>query len=237
MSPGGKLRELDNGAFLHQVQDQFYTKFVKAIRDAGYKGPLCGSPWQAPAMVPEYYNLLSDGEVGFIDRHDYFGDPDIAATMLDKPGSGYLSMGLQQVDGRPFGVSEWITSYPMMFQADGPVIMAAYGLGLQGWSSSYEFHSEVSYDDGAWFAPSAGTQPYGIWNVDAPTQLGQFPALARMIYRGDVKEGDVISTRRTSPDEIANDKFSFTDVTDSKGDVKSTERLLSAGSRWPRDAA
>jgi hypothetical protein len=221
MDAGAKQRELDNGAFLHDVQDQFYTKFVAAIRGTGYKGPLCGSPWQAPPMVPEYYNLLSDAEVGYIDRHDYFGDPDISATMLSKPGSGYLSMGLQQVDKRPFGVSEWITSYPMMYQADGPVIMAAYGLGLQGWSSSYEFHSEVSYDNGGWFAPTAGAMPYGIWNVDAPTQLGQFPALARMIYRGDVQEGAVISTRRVSPDEIAHDKFSFVDNAEQKGDVKS----------------
>ena len=36
-----------------------------------------------------------------------------------------------------------------------------------------------------------------------PTQIGQFPTLARMIYRGDVREADVISVRRISPDDLA----------------------------------
>ncbi len=174
-SPGVRQRELDTASFLHDVQDQFYTKFVKAIRDTGYKGPLCGSPWQAPAMVPEYYNLLSDYQVGYIDRHNYYGEEDVFASMLSKPGSGYLSTGLQQVDGRPFGVSEWITQFPSLYQADGPVIMAAYGLGLQGWDSSYEFTSNVANEKGSWFAPNAGGLPFRLWYVDSPVQIGQFP--------------------------------------------------------------
>ncbi len=84
------MRLLDNALFLHEIQDKFYSKFVKAIRDAGYKGPLVGSAWQAMAMVPHYYNLLSDYEVGYIDRHDYMDRvPD--DTTLSQPGSGYLS--------------------------------------------------------------------------------------------------------------------------------------------------
>ena len=73
-TPGGqRTRLLDNAAFLHDVQNRFYGRFVKAIRATGYQGPLCGSPWQAPAMVPHYYNLRSDYLVGWIDRHNYFG--------------------------------------------------------------------------------------------------------------------------------------------------------------------
>jgi hypothetical protein len=50
-----RRRLLDTAAFLHHVQDRFYGRFVKAIRAAGYKGPLNGSPWQAPTMLPHYY--------------------------------------------------------------------------------------------------------------------------------------------------------------------------------------
>jgi len=64
-----RQRMLDNAAFLHCTQNKFYGKFVKAIRDAGYQGPLVGSPWQAPGMLPHYYNLRSDDLVGTIDRH------------------------------------------------------------------------------------------------------------------------------------------------------------------------
>src|SRR6202012_1012338 len=39
-----KARMLDNAAFFHSLQDQFYGKFVAAVRGAGYKGPLVGSP-------------------------------------------------------------------------------------------------------------------------------------------------------------------------------------------------
>ena len=54
-----------------------------------------------------------------------------------------------------------------------------------------------------------------------PTSLGQYPALARMIYRGDVKEGDVISVRRVSPADLAKGRFYFSDKVEQHGDVKS----------------
>ena len=67
---GARQRLLDSAAWLYKTQNRFYDRFVKAIRDAGYKGPLCGSPWQAPAMLPHYYNLQSDALVGYVDRHN-----------------------------------------------------------------------------------------------------------------------------------------------------------------------
>ena len=216
---GARRRLLDTAAFLHDVQDRFYGRFVKAIRDAGYKGPLNGSPWQAPAMLPHYYNLNSDYKVGYIDRHNYFdgNGPEMFASMLTKPGSGYLGSGLQQVVDRPFGLSEWIHVYPNVYAAEGPAIVAAYGMGLQGWDASYEFQSQA---DRRVFDDTAGGFPWGVWEADTPTSLGQFPTLARMIDRGDVKEGEVISTRRVSPADLAEGKFSFSDKVEQKGDVK-----------------
>ncbi len=207
---GARQRLLDTAAFLHDVQDRFYSRFVKAIRDAGYKGPLNGSPWQAPSMLPHYYNLNSDYQVGYIDRHNYFDGkgPEMFASMLTHPGSGYLGSGLQQVIDRPFGLSEWIHVYPNVYAAEGPAIVAAYGMGLQGWDASYEFQSQA---DRRVFDDTAGGFPWGVWEADVPTSLGQFPALARMIYRGDVKEGEVISVRRVSPADLAEGKFSFSD--------------------------
>ena len=216
---GARRRLLDTAAFLHDVQDRFYSRFVKAIRDAGYKGPLNGSPWQAPSMVPHYYNLYSDYKVGYIDRHNYFEGqgPDMFASMLTQPGSGYFSSGLQQVIDRPFGLSEWIHVYPNVYAAEGPAIIAAYGMGLQGWDASYEFQSQA---DRRVFDDIAGQFPWGVWEADVPTSLGQYPALARMIYRGDVKEGEVISVRRVSPADLAEGRFSFSDKVEQQGDVK-----------------
>ena len=43
-----------------------------------------------------------------------------------------LSTGLQQVASRPFSVSEWLAVHPQETTAAETVIMAAYGMGLQG---------------------------------------------------------------------------------------------------------
>jgi hypothetical protein len=230
---GTRRRLLDTAAFLHSVQDRFYSRFVKAIRDAGYRGPLNGSPWQAPSMLPHYYNLYSDYKVGYIDRHNYFEGkgPGMFASMLTHPGSGYFSSGLQQVIDRPFALSEWIHVYPNVYSAEGPAILAAYGLGLQGWDASYEFQSQASRRI---FNDIAGQFPWGVWEADVPTSLGQYPALARMIYRGDVKEGEVISVRRISREDLAEGRFSFSDTVEQHGDVKSfggsvPEEALAAG--------
>ena len=214
---GARQRLLDNAAFLHFTQNKFYQKFVKAIREAGYQGPLVGSPWQAPAMLPHYYNLRSDDLVGYIDRHDYFGGG-FADSLLATPGGGYLSSGLQQVANKPFGVSEWIHVYPSLYSAEGPVLMAAYGMGLQGWGASYEFQSTSQRPDAA--AAIVGNLPYGVWNADAPTQIGQYPILARMILRGDVATAPVISVRRVSPENLEKADFDFSDKVQQQGDIK-----------------
>lgn len=213
---GARQRLLDTAQHFHELQNKFYTRFVKAIRDAGYQGALCGSPWQAPSMLPHYLNLRSDALVGFIDRHNYFGGG-LFDTMLTKPGSGYLSTGLQQVADRPFGLSEWIHVYPSLYSAEGPAIMAAYGMGLQGWDASFEFQSQINRHA---FNDRVGWPPWGVWEADVPTQLGQYPALARMIYRGDVQESEVISTRRVSRDQLATGQFNFSDKVQQQGDIK-----------------
>ena len=216
LKSGERQRALDCAAWLHACQDKFYTRFVKAIRAAGYQGPLCGSPWQAPAMLPHYLNLRSDDLVGFIDRHNYFGGG-LSDTMLTKPGSGYFSSGLQQVADRPFSLSEWIHVYPSLYSAEGPAIIAAYGLGLQGWDASWEFQSQSAH---RLFSERAGWPPWGVWEADVPTQLGQFPALSRMVMRGDVQEAPVISTRRVSSKNLETGQFDFTDKVQQQGDVK-----------------
>jgi hypothetical protein len=167
-------------------------------------------------MLPHYANLRSDYLVGYIDRHNYFGGK-LLDSMLAEPGSGYFSSGLQQVADRPFGLSEWIHVYPSLYSAEGPAIIAAYGLGLQGWDASYEFQSQAGPHA---FGDRAGAPPWGVWEADVPAQLGQYPALARMIYRGDVKPADVISVRSVSPRELAAGEFSFSDQVFQQGDVK-----------------
>lgn len=229
---GGRQRMLDNAAFLHHTQEKFYATVVDAIRKTGYKGPIIGSPWQATGGLPHYYNLKSDANVGLVDRHNYFSG--VESSMLARPGSGYLGTGLQQVADRPFSVSEWIHVWPAMYAAEGPAILAVYGMGLQGWDASWEFQSGLRLRitrGGRNTTPlamrdlSGGREGdgYDVWNVDTPANLGQFPALARMIYRGDVTPGEVLSVRQVSDETLATGNFDFEDKvvqTGPRGDEK-----------------
>ena len=185
-----RQRLLDTLVFLYGLQCEFYDRYVQAMRDAGYEGETLGSNWQAGQALSHFYNLHSDGRVGTIDRHNYFGGGSTKAgatfnnaTMLHTAGSGTLSVGLQQAADRPFMLSEWIHVFPNEWGVEGPAILGAYGCGLQGWDVSYMFQNR----DSGGFSDRIGRD---TWDATAPQVLGIFPAVARQVLRGDVKEAD-----------------------------------------------
>jgi hypothetical protein len=184
--PQWKQRLLDTARFLHEMQNRYYMRYSEAIRATGYKGVIIGSPWFTPEGIPHYYNLLSDALVGPIDRHAYWGgskghalQPGSFAfpSMLESPGSALLKRGGEQVAGLPYLVSEWNCTLPNEWFSEGPFLVAAYGLGLQGWGGSFSY---------------AMDHFNSIYSTNTPPHLGQYPALARMLYRGDLKEADWI---------------------------------------------
>ncbi|WP_162340872.1 hypothetical protein [Cyclobacterium salsum] len=198
-----KQHVLDKLNFLFEEQAKFYQKFQKAVRDTGYKGTIVASCWQAGTGLSHLYNLYADYQVGMIDRHNYFGGGtghnlragEMSNTaMVSKIGSGLLGTGLQQVSGRPFALSEWMSLIPSEWTAESSPIIAAYGMGLQGWDASFSFAiDQPSY------TPTIQTPPWGgVYNVTSPTQLALYPALAMMIYRKDLMEGETIVDRKVN---------------------------------------
>lgn len=176
-------RALDQMNFLYSVQKDFYGRFAQAVRATGYKGCLVGSGWQASNWHGHLLNVLSDWEVGAIDRHNY----NIAD--LRNPGRGLMSAGFQAVLDRPFALTEWSGGYRVGMSVDLPMV-AIYGMGLQGWDMSMCF---------GW-AKNGVTDHVNNLNGYANdfNALNQFPAMARLVRRGDVKEGDVVGNRRIS---------------------------------------
>jgi hypothetical protein len=208
----------DTMKFLYEVQNDFYGKYVKAIRETGYEGEILSSNWQAGRAYSHYYNLHSDYKVGLIDRHNYFGggekgEPFNNASMLSTPGSGMFSTGMQQVVDRPFMLSEWIHVYPNEWGVEGPAIIGAYGLGLQDWDVSYMFQNG---DDGGFSDRIGGHN----WDVTAPQVLGVFPAVARQVLRGDVKASDTAAPRRVHVPSLYEGKLGFEDQVKQQYDVK-----------------
>jgi len=199
-----RQRLLDTLHFLYTLQCEFYERYVKAVREAGYTGELVASNWQAGRALSHYANLHSDWLVGTIDRHNYFGGRRANASMLVRAGSGVLSSGMQQAIDRPFMLSEWIHVYPNEMGVEGPAIIGAYGMGLQGWDVSFMFQN----GDDASFSQKIGRQP---WDVTAPQILGIFPAVARQIHRGDVTESDTVAVRNVHVPSLFAGKIGFED--------------------------
>jgi hypothetical protein len=199
-----KRRMLDTLEFLYTLQCEFYDRYVKALREAGYQGEILSSNWQAGRAYSHFANLYSDYLVGTIDRHNYFGAKKADASMLARAGSGMLSSGMQQVANRPFMLSEWIHVAPNELGIEGPAILGAYGMGLQGWDVSFIFQNR---DHGSFAGKIAGDR----WEVTAPQVLGVFPAVSRQIHRGDVKQSTVVAVRNVHAPSLFAGKLSFDD--------------------------
>jgi hypothetical protein len=212
-----RVRLLDTMRFLYEIQNDFYGRFVDAIRQTGYEGEILGSNWQAGRALSHYYNLHSDTLVGLVDRHNYFGGGSGGkidnASMLPVPGSGLLSSGMQQVADRPFMLSEWIHVYPNEWGVEGPAILGAYGMGLQGWDASYIFQNR---DPGGMLEQLGRDR----WEVTAPQVLGIFPAVSRQVLRGDVRQSEVRATRFVHVPSLHQGRLGFEDRVTQQYDVK-----------------
>ena len=212
-----RQRLLDTMRFLYELQNDFYARYLQAVRKAGYRGEVIASNWQAGRAYSHFLNLHSDYLVGLIDRHNYFGGRTEGwvnnATMLADPGSGTLSAGLQQVADRPFMLSEWIHVFPNEWGVEGPAIIGAYGLGLQGWDASFMFQNG---DEGT-FSDRVGRHP---WDVTVPQILGSFPAIARLVHRGDVAESKTIAPLRVHVPSLFQGRLGFDDSVEQAYDIK-----------------
>jgi hypothetical protein len=209
--------------FLYEEQAKFYARFEKAIRSTGYKGLLVGSCWQAGSGISHLLNLHADYGVGIVDRHNYFGGGTghtlqkgkvNNAAMVSVPGSGLLSTGFQQLSNRPFFISEWMSLIPTEWTAESSPVIAAYGMGLQGWDASYAFAMDYAH-----FTPTVQSG-HGVYNVTSPTQLALYPALASMVYRNDVTKAPVIANRHVSLAELSKGVLPFYEKVEQESDVK-----------------
>ncbi len=206
-----KPRLLDTMLFMAEQQIKYYERFTKAMRAAGYKGEILGSNWVAAPAYSHYMNLYADATLGNIDRHNYFGG---SSSMLANPGGGVLSSGMQQVGNCTFMLSEWIHVFPNEYGVEGPAIISAYGLGLNGWDVSYIFQN---YNHEGEFLKSLGRRD---WEIATPQILGIFPAVARQVYRGDVKQSDLTFDRNVYFPNLVKGELGFEDAQSMDYDVK-----------------
>ncbi|WP_345427716.1 hypothetical protein [Halioxenophilus aromaticivorans] len=218
----------DTAQFLLETQNNYYRRAVEAIRATGFKGEIVTSNWQAGSGPAHLLNLYSDASFGMVDRHNYMGGADGPTqhklmpgytlkndTMLPKAGSRLLSTGMQQMKDKPFVVSEWLVVPPAEWAAADTTIMAAYGMGLQGWDMSYHFVS-----NGNGFTGTLNFPREKKFNNLTPVGVGLYPILSRMVLRGDVTPGEVIATRRLTPEQARTGSYDFTSTSVQTQDLK-----------------
>jgi hypothetical protein len=91
----------------------------------------------------------------------------------------------EQVLGLPMTISEWNSCAPNQYSLEGPGLMTAYGL-LQGWDGPLQF---------GYFSPDwrnrMGSGSFDLFGN--PPHILQFPALAAMWRRRDVREADLVA--------------------------------------------
>jgi len=92
--------------------------------------------------------------------------------------------------------------------------LGAYGYGLQGWDVSFLFQN----GDSGGFSDRLGRSQ---WDATAPQILGLFPAVARQVLRGDVREADLLAPLYVHVPSLGEGRLGFTDRTVQQYDVKS----------------
>jgi hypothetical protein len=209
-NPEKRVRGQDQMRFYLELEDKYWADSVAAMRKAGVRVPICATNWQAHGFATRVH-MLGQSRLDYIDRHGYWDHPQgegnlkwriatalfhnlpmIKAVDPKQDALNYLGKGnlvtekaWEQVLGLPMTVSEWNTCLPNEYSLEGTGLMAVYGL-LQGWDGLLEF----GYFSPDWRDSLAG----GSFDMfsNAP-QILQFPPVAAMWHRQDVREADIVA--------------------------------------------
>ena len=206
---GQTARAGDTIRFLAEMQLENYRACEKAVRATGFKAQTVTTNWLGGSGLTDQANIYTDTVGSMIDRHNYAGGGAgghgiaegqiYADSHLGKPGAHLFSIGQKQVEEKPFSISEWTMCPPNQWKLEAAPIMAFYGMGLQGWDASFHFAQEGTRLGDGW--PRMGS-----YVTDTPHYLGQWPALAFALYKGHLKQGELVAARRTTPDAVMSGK-------------------------------
>jgi hypothetical protein len=190
--------------FLAETQRAYFARRGAELRALGFQGLRVTTAWQAGGPAASLANLWTDDALDAIDRHHYTGGGDGGwriqpgkvnnESHLATPGGGVLGSGFEQVEGKPYIMTEWSQSPPNQWKAEIAPLVAFYGMSLQGWDASMHFAGSLPRMGSGWPGLSSFVS-------ETPHYLGQFPALALAVQRGDIRPGDLAAARRLPVDD------------------------------------
>ncbi len=204
-APPQTRRLRDELRFTAELQRGFYAMMAEFLRrECGYRGLINGSNWKTADE-----RVLGDierwtyeaGDAAAVNRYtggDHQGDPGMVGWAV-RAGDRYrlfscltspreFPLALRHPTGRPMLVTEsqWVT--PTRWQAEGPLMVAAYG-SLTGLDAFFWFDTSAS----EWMPPASANgflkDSLGKWVCATPEQVGMFPAAALIHRQGLVRRG------------------------------------------------
>jgi len=212
-------RASDQMHFLYEVEAGYFTRTRDFLRSIGVKAPICGTNWQGGGFTTRVH-MRGQAELDYVDRHGYWDHPQgegnlkwriatcrfhnlpmVKAMIVDPAqyqplGTGNLVLhkAWERILGKPMTISEWNTCLPNEHSLEGTGLMAAYGL-MQGWEAPMQF---------GYFSPdwSEKLGPGSFDMLANPPQLLQFPAVATMWHRRDVREAELVAEALYSPEQL-----------------------------------
>lgn len=205
VKPEKVARARDQVRYYAEVNNAYFLKTRDALRAAGAKQPICGTGWfgVGAGFYPELYSNV--GGMDYIDRHHYYGGgpggwqilqglPFNQEGALTEP-KHLLKLGMERVIDMPYGISEWANVLPNQWRLEAPPIMTFYGQCLNGWDVPMHFALEGT---GGGFSKFLKW----MWPIGEPSTLCQYPAMAQVIRRGDVREAEPVFVRNFSEEKL-----------------------------------
>ncbi|MFO7959100.1 MAG: hypothetical protein R6X33_18600 [Candidatus Brocadiia bacterium] len=210
-----RRRARDTLEFYAETERSFYEGMERYVRDElGYKGLFSTSNFHSADQV-----LLDDLERwcksagDLICRNSYYGPNHRGANAgwRIEPGDFYAAESAtkqplrlpalkKQVAGLPYIITETLWVRPHPYEAEGPLMMAAY-MGLNGVDSAlWAGPRAVTWNEDLYmtWATFEGGHPIRKFGCAQPGTMGQFPAAALIHRRGYVTESEpVVHEERT----------------------------------------
>lgn len=211
-------RDRDTVRFLAELQRGFYDDTTRYLRSLGYPGMVTASNWTtADARYLTPIEKWSYGGGDFLDRHGYFGGSHegehaawslrVGHTYRDRSAFRFEAPDAQAgpvfanpvVDpiyhAKPSMISETTFTRPNRFRGQAPLWYAVFA-SVQGGNAIVHF----ALDGADWnVQPNFFMQP---WTLMAPTQMGQFPAAARLFRQGLVDQGQTMASLDVPLDDL-----------------------------------
>lgn len=190
----------DEYMFKAKLEEEHFNDVIGYLRDLGVKYMITGSTsWASNGL--ETFTYYANRNTGYTDTHIYSGNwnfhqykdsmtrTDSVGSVLDQ-GDGntpnMISMAsIRRVFGHPYVISEWNDNPPNRFRGETILMMGAYS-SLQGMNPIlFQWHSSKDTT-----ASSENVRKEVHEAATQPEYLAAFPAIGRIVLRGDIQETD-----------------------------------------------